>query len=115
MTLENTVKKAGRNLLFKAGLYTSMLATACSSGSSGKNEPPVEPCASITQEELDDSNVCTEDYCAEGVVKHDAQAYSTQRNCPDPQNYCAGTDRVTTSESVTDVCSGVNLERGDCE
>ena len=60
MMLENTVKKAGRNLLFKAGLYTSLLAAACS-GSGGKDDF-VDPCASITQEELDDSNVCTRDW-----------------------------------------------------
>ena len=63
--LENTVKKAGRNFLFKAGLYTSMLAGTCSSGKGGKDDP-VDPCTSITQEEMDDSNVCTRDYCEDG-------------------------------------------------
>ena len=92
-----------------AGLLA--MGAACSGGKGGKDDP-VDPCTSITQEQLDDSNVCTRDYCSDGMVKHDAQAYSTQRNCADPLNYCDGSDRVTTPASVTDACgAGVRQQR----
>ena len=75
-----------------------MLAAACSGGKGGKDDPPADHCTSITQEELDDSNECTRDYCSDGMVKHDAQPYSTVRDCAEPLTGCRGTDYVTISQ-----------------
>ena len=116
LTHRNALIRQARGYALGATMWLSaLLPYGCSSGGGKGGDDPVNPCDSYTQEQMDDSNVCTEDYCAEGIVKHDPKAYSTMRNCENPVAECRGNDYVTTPHTVRDACEETNLVLGNCD